>query len=97
MTREQDSRTKEKIKKKSPLEILASAAAMVSPKEFELPRELQVPMMFPGSSKTDYVSGRRGRYGNFSNTSKQNIIYFYNSFSSLLISIRMPCDSQSIN
>ncbi|XP_020297781.1 PHD finger protein 12-like isoform X2 [Pseudomyrmex gracilis] len=51
---------------------MALAAAMVSPREFELPRELQMPITFPGSSKTDYVSGRRGRYGNSSNNADRS-------------------------
>ncbi|XP_029168539.1 PHD finger protein 12 isoform X2 [Nylanderia fulva] len=46
-------------KKKSALEVLAMAASLVNPREFELPKELQLPIMFPGSNKMDYVSGRR--------------------------------------
>ncbi|RLU21734.1 hypothetical protein DMN91_006110 [Ooceraea biroi] len=57
-------------KKKSALEILALAASLINPREFELPKELQLPIMFPGSNKVDYVSGRRGKqlsssYNNF--------------------------------
>lgn len=48
-------------KKMSALEILAFAASLVNPREFELPKELQLPIMFPGSNKIDYVSGRRGK------------------------------------
>lgn len=48
-------------KKKSALEVLALAASLVNPREFELPKELQLPIMFPGSNKMDYVSGRRGK------------------------------------
>ncbi|XP_032668281.1 PHD finger protein 12 isoform X2 [Odontomachus brunneus] len=51
----------EKKKKMSALEILAFAASLVNPREFELPKELQLPIMFPGSNKMDYVSGRRGK------------------------------------
>lgn len=51
----------EKKKKKSALEVLALAASLVNPREFELPKELQLPIMFPGSNKADYVSGRRGK------------------------------------
>ncbi|XP_011156358.1 PHD finger protein 12 [Solenopsis invicta] len=48
-------------KKRSALEVLTLAAALVNPREFELPKELQLPIMFPGSNKADYVSGRRGK------------------------------------
>lgn len=48
-------------KKRSALEVLALAASLVNPREFELPKELQLPIMFPGSNKVDYVSGRRGK------------------------------------
>jgi len=51
----------EKKKKKSAFEILAVAASLMNPREFELPKELQLPIMFPGSNKMDYVSGRRGK------------------------------------
>ncbi|XP_031835025.1 uncharacterized protein LOC116428068 isoform X1 [Nomia melanderi] len=56
-----DSKGNEKNKKKSALEVLALAASLVNPREFELPKELQLPIMFPGSNKVDYVSGRRGK------------------------------------
>ncbi|XP_070525542.1 PHD finger protein 12 isoform X2 [Cardiocondyla obscurior] len=46
-------------KKRSALEVLTLAASLVNPREFELPKELQLPIMFPGSNKVDYVSGRR--------------------------------------
>ncbi|XP_011876791.1 PREDICTED: PHD finger protein 12 isoform X2 [Vollenhovia emeryi] len=46
-------------KKRSALELLTLAASLVNPREFELPKELQLPIMFPGSNKVDYVSGRR--------------------------------------
>ncbi|KOX71668.1 PHD finger protein 12 [Melipona quadrifasciata] len=56
-----DTKGNEKNKKKSALEMLALAASLVNPREFELPKELQLPIMFPGSNKVDYVSGRRGK------------------------------------
>ncbi|XP_043589512.1 PHD finger protein 12 isoform X1 [Bombus pyrosoma] len=56
-----DTKGNEKNKKKSALEVLALAASLVNPREFELPKELQLPIMFPGSNKVDYVSGRRGK------------------------------------
>ncbi|KAK2585172.1 hypothetical protein KPH14_008671 [Odynerus spinipes] len=59
----------DKKKKKSALEILALAASLVNPREFELPKELQLPIIFPGSNKVDYVSGRRGKQQSSSNNS----------------------------
>ncbi|XP_014481775.1 PREDICTED: PHD finger protein 12 [Dinoponera quadriceps] len=56
-----DNKGNDKKKKMSALEILALAASLVNPREFELPKELQLPIMFPGSNKIDYVSGRRGK------------------------------------
>ncbi|CAL7949295.1 unnamed protein product [Xylocopa violacea] len=56
-----DNKGNDKNKKKSALEVLALAASLVNPREFELPKELQLPIMFPGSNKVDYVSGRRGK------------------------------------
>lgn len=48
-------------KKKSALEVLALAASLIQPREFELPKELQLPITLPGSNKMDYISGRRGK------------------------------------
>ena len=48
-----------KRKKKSSLEVLAFAASLVNPSEFSLPRELQLPITFPGTDKIDPV--KRGR------------------------------------
>ncbi|OAD52476.1 PHD finger protein 12 [Eufriesea mexicana] len=62
-----DNKGNEKNKKKSALEVLALAASLVNPREFELPKELQLPIMFPGSNKVDYVSGRRGKQQSGSN------------------------------
>lgn len=56
-----DNKGNDKKKKKSALEVLALAASLINPREFELPKELQLPIMFPGSNKVDYVSGRRGK------------------------------------
>lgn len=67
-----DNKGNEKNKKKSALEMLALAASLVNPREFELPKELQLPIMFPGSNKIDYVSGRRGKQQSGSN----NGIYY---------------------
>lgn len=76
----------EKKKKMSALEILAFAASLVNPREFELPKELQLPIMFPGSNKMDYVSGRRGKQLSSScNNGKYTIMvdmyFFYSLFS----------------
>ncbi|XP_043463702.1 PHD finger protein 12 [Leptopilina heterotoma] len=46
-------------KRKSALEILAFAASLVNPREFDLPRELQLPITFPGTDKTDLIHNKR--------------------------------------
>lgn len=63
-------------KKKSALEVLTLAASLVNPREFELPKELQLPIMFPGSNKMDYVSGRRGKLlsSSYSNGRQDKIV-----------------------
>lgn len=72
-----DSKGNEK-KKKSALEVLALAASLVNPREFELPKELQLPIMFPGSNKVDYVSGRRGKqFSSSYNNGKDTPFYFF--------------------
>ncbi|XP_043274528.1 PHD finger protein 12 [Venturia canescens] len=53
--------TARKRKKKSALEILALAASLVNPREFELPRELRLPITFPGTDKVEANSGKRGK------------------------------------
>ncbi|KAF7989973.1 hypothetical protein HCN44_008647 [Aphidius gifuensis] len=50
-----------KKKNKSALEVLAFAAALANPREFELPRELRLPITFPGTDKIDVTSGKRGK------------------------------------
>ncbi|XP_050587427.1 PHD finger protein 12 isoform X2 [Bombus affinis] len=69
-----DTKGNEKNKKKSALEVLALAASLVNPREFELPKELQLPIMFPGSNKVDYVSGRRGKQQSGSNNGKSHCL-----------------------
>ncbi|XP_017764229.1 PREDICTED: PHD finger protein 12 isoform X2 [Eufriesea mexicana] len=69
-----DNKGNEKNKKKSALEVLALAASLVNPREFELPKELQLPIMFPGSNKVDYVSGRRGKQQSGSNNGKSHCL-----------------------
>jgi hypothetical protein len=56
-----------KRKKKSALEVLAFAASLVNPREFNLPRELQLPITFPGTDKIDPVSYKRGKHHNSTN------------------------------
>lgn len=53
-----------KRKRKSALEVLAFAASLVNPKEFTLPRELQIPITFPGTDKIDPVAYKRGKHHN---------------------------------
>lgn len=67
-----ESKGNDKKKKKTALEVLALAASLVNPREFELPKELQLPIMFPGSNKLDYVSGRRGKQQNSSSNNGKN-------------------------
>ncbi|XP_076750528.1 uncharacterized protein LOC143423238 isoform X2 [Xylocopa sonorina] len=69
-----DNKGNDKNKKKSALEVLALAASLVNPREFELPKELQLPIMFPGSNKVDYVSGRRGKQQSGSNNGKNHCL-----------------------
>lgn len=83
-----DSKGNEK-KKKSALEVLALAASLVNPREFELPKELQLPIMFPGSNKMDYVSGRRGKQfsSSYNNGKWIKIMIYYFIF----FSVRKTC------
>ncbi|CAD6216420.1 GSCOCG00004578001-RA-CDS [Cotesia congregata] len=61
--------------KKSPLEVLALAASLVNPREFELPRELRLPITFPGTDKVDVVAGKRGKHqGTSSNNGKSHCL-----------------------
>lgn len=71
-----DNKGNEKNKKKSALEVLALAASLVNPREFELPKELQLPIMFPGSNKVDYVSGRRGKQQSGSTNGMYYLIFY---------------------
>lgn len=54
-------------KRKSALEILAFAASLVNPREFDLPRELQLPITFPGTDKTDLTHNKRRKQQGCSN------------------------------
>ncbi|KAK0081012.1 hypothetical protein PV325_012941 [Microctonus aethiopoides] len=54
-----------KRKKKSALEVLALAASLINPREFDLPKELRLPLTFPGTDKIDAVTlGKRGKQTN---------------------------------
>lgn len=83
-----DTKGNEKNKKKSALEVLALAASLVNPREFELPKELQLPIMFPGSNKVDYVSGRRGKQQSGSNNGIYYLIFYRYLLHNLLLIIR---------
>ncbi|CAB3256774.1 unnamed protein product [Arctia plantaginis] len=48
---------KEKEKELSPMEILVKAAKIMNPRQFELPREMRIPCLFPG---TDKEHGKNG-------------------------------------
>lgn len=39
--------------KASPMEILIQAASSMNPKQFELPRSMSVPCVFPGTDKSN--------------------------------------------
>nr|XP_012215525.1 PREDICTED: PHD finger protein 12-like [Linepithema humile] len=55
-----DGKVNRKGKKRSALEILAFAASLVNPREFELPKELQsLSIMYSESNNVDYVSDRK--------------------------------------
>lgn len=43
---------KQEVEKElSPMEILVKAAKIMNPKQFELPREMRIPCIFPGTDK----------------------------------------------
>lgn len=57
-----DGKANRKDKTRSALEILAFAASLVNPREFELPKELQsLSIMYSESNNVDYVSDRKGK------------------------------------
>lgn len=43
--------TKVKRPKPNPMEVLVQAASMLNPKQFELPRQMNTPCVFPGTDK----------------------------------------------
>ncbi|XP_063984008.1 PHD finger protein 12 [Diachasmimorpha longicaudata] len=51
--KEKDKLAHKKTKNKSALEVLALAASLANPREFELPKELRLPITFPGTDKID--------------------------------------------
>ncbi|XP_058804724.1 PHD finger protein 12 [Phymastichus coffea] len=77
----------QKKKKKSALEVLAFAASLVNPKEFSLPRELQLPITFPGTDKIDPISCKRGRPSNSNNLNGK--IHYYENGSIIPLPARL--------
>ncbi|XP_046474541.1 PHD finger protein 12 isoform X3 [Neodiprion pinetum] len=59
-----DSSAGKRKRRKSALETLALAASLLNPREFELPRELQIPITFPGTDKINPSAGKKGRQQN---------------------------------
>ena len=62
-----------KRKRKTALEVLAFAASLVNPREFDLPRELQLPITFPGTDKADLVPNKRRKQQGLNNIGKKGI------------------------
>ncbi|KAM3956797.1 uncharacterized protein ACR2FA_009239 [Aphomia sociella] len=54
---EEEEEKKEPEKELSPMEVLVKAAKIMNPKQFELPREMRIPCIFPG---TDKEGGKNG-------------------------------------
>ncbi|XP_026314597.1 PHD finger protein 12 [Hyposmocoma kahamanoa] len=56
-----DSKEKEEAKKEekelTPMEVLVKAAKIMNPRQFELPREMRVPCLFPGTDKEGSKNG----------------------------------------
>ncbi|XP_075983534.1 uncharacterized protein LOC142981473 [Anticarsia gemmatalis] len=48
---------KEKEKELTPMEILVKAAKIMNPRQFELPREMRIPCIFPGTEKDPSKNG----------------------------------------
>ncbi|XP_011300203.1 PHD finger protein 12 [Fopius arisanus] len=57
--KEKDKLNHKKTKNKSALEVLALAASLANPREFELPKELRLPITFPGTDKIDPTNGKK--------------------------------------
>ncbi|XP_068623672.1 PHD finger protein 12 [Battus philenor] len=57
--KEDDKEPEEEEEKKelSPMEILVKAAKIMNPKQFELPREMKIPCIFPGTEKEGSKNG----------------------------------------
>ncbi|CAH0696949.1 unnamed protein product [Spodoptera exigua] len=54
---EEEEIKKEAEKELSPMEILVKAAKIMNPKQFELPREMRIPCIFPGTDKDPGKNG----------------------------------------
>lgn len=62
-------------KRKTALETLALAASLLNPREFELPRELQIPITFPGTDKISPSANKRGRqHSSFNSNGKSHCL-----------------------
>lgn len=57
-TKEEEMEIKQEVEKElSPMEILVKAAKIMNPKQFELPREMRIPCIFPGTDKDPGKNG----------------------------------------
>ncbi|KPI95979.1 PHD finger protein 12 [Papilio xuthus] len=56
-TEEVSKEPEEEKKELTPMEILVKAAKVMNPKQFELPREMRIPMIFPGTEKEGSKNG----------------------------------------
>lgn len=61
-----------KKKKKNALEELAFAASLLNPREFDLPKELQMPITFPGSDKIP-INSKKSKQSSSNSNGKQNL------------------------
>ncbi|KPJ12927.1 PHD finger protein 12 [Papilio machaon] len=56
-TEEVSKEPEEEKKELTPMEILVKAAKVMNPKQFELPREMRIPLIFPGTEKEGSKNG----------------------------------------
>ncbi|KAJ8713167.1 hypothetical protein PYW08_008471 [Mythimna loreyi] len=56
-SKEEEDEVKEVEKELTPMEILVKAAKIMNPKQFELPREMRIPCIFPGTDKDPSKNG----------------------------------------
>ncbi|CAG9791661.1 unnamed protein product [Diatraea saccharalis] len=55
-SKEDEEEDKKEIEELTPMEILVKAARIMNPRQFELPREMRVPCLFPGTEKVSVDS-----------------------------------------